>query len=38
MNTTFDSCAQVSLPSSGGLIMDTLACTEYGAAFCTPQR
>ncbi|KAI4468752.1 npc intracellular cholesterol transporter 1 [Holotrichia oblita] len=38
MNTTFESCSQVSLPSAGGLIMDTLACTEYGAAFCTPQR
>lgn len=38
MNTTFDSCRQVSLPSTGGLIMDTMACVNYGTSQCTPQR
>ncbi|KRT84518.1 hypothetical protein AMK59_2340 [Oryctes borbonicus] len=38
MNTTFESCKQVSLPSAGGLIMETLACVDYGSAYCTPQR
>ncbi|XP_045537294.1 NPC intracellular cholesterol transporter 1 isoform X2 [Papilio machaon] len=37
MNSTFDSCLQVQMPSSNQRALD-LMCGSWGAAYCTPQR
>ncbi|XP_013148224.1 PREDICTED: Niemann-Pick C1 protein isoform X2 [Papilio polytes] len=37
MNSTFDSCLQVQMPSSNQRALD-LMCGKWGASYCTPQR
>lgn len=37
LNSTFASCAQVSVPSTGQLAFD-LVCGDWGASRCSPTR
>lgn len=37
LNSMFDSCKDVSMPSSSSKVMDS-ACLPYGSAYCTPER
>lgn len=36
MQSTFDSCKKVAMPSTGGLVVDT-TCGERQAVDCTPE-
>ncbi|XP_022904065.2 NPC intracellular cholesterol transporter 1 homolog 1b-like [Onthophagus taurus] len=38
MNTTFESCKSVTMPQTGGPVMDSIGCSDYVAAFCTTER
>ncbi|CAG9821327.1 unnamed protein product [Phaedon cochleariae] len=37
LNDTYESCKDVSMPSSGGTVMSS-ACGSYGATWCNPLR
>lgn len=37
MNGTYDSCKQVSVPSTSRLALD-LMCGEWGASRCSPKK
>lgn len=37
MNGTYDSCKNVAIPSTGGIITDTM-CLPYSSATCNAER